>query len=256
MLRMGTETAIAWVDHTWSPWEGCSKVSPGCAHCYASEGNTRWRGGANWGPGALRRQMSAEYWRAPLLWNRAAALRGAQETVFPSICDPFDAEAPEGGLTWFWALTYATPYLRWLLLTKRPERIGISLPEEHGVRVLPANVWLGTSVEDRKRKSRIDLLRQAPGPRFLSLEPLLEDLGELDLRGIDWVIVGGESGGGARPMEADWARKIHAHCRAAGVPMFFKQAGSAFARLHHLRHSKGDHLAELPPDLRVQQFGR
>ena len=120
------------------------------------------------------------------------------------------------------------------------------------------NVWLGASVEDRARMDRIDVLRQIPAAiRFLSLEPLLEDLGEIDLTGIDWVIIGGESGPGARLFDLSWARSIIAQCRAAGVPVFMKQVGSfAIGSGGQLRNAdrKGGDPAEWPEDLRIRQF--
>lgn len=166
-----------------------------------------------------------------------------------------------------------TPNLDWLVLTKRPENIRRMLPMglyDGVAHAMKPNVWLGTSVENQATKCRIDLLRQIPAVvRFLSLEPLLEDLGDLDLTGIHWVICGGESGPGARPMQLEWARKIGDQCEAAGVPWFFKQAGSkpmdwnSGDRPNHeppqlaelrLKDRKGGDLSELRHDLRVREF--
>src|SRR5882724_9552084 len=192
---MSAETKIEWADHSWSPWEGCSKISPGCRGCYADTLNVRWRRGENWGPGAPRRQMSPAHWREPLRWNAAATWRGVCESVFPSVCDPFDEEAPEGARSWLWALIHATPHLDWLLLTKRPENIADMVPWADRPW---ANVWLGTSVENQEwADKRIPILLRSPAAkRLLSVEPML---GPVELARylpgwgpdalIDWVIV-------------------------------------------------------------------
>jgi protein gp37 len=259
---MGAETKIQWADHTWSPWVGCTKVSEGCRNCYAAERDHRW-GGDHWGPGKDRKPTSAGYWRQALLWNKEAETKGKRETVFPSLCDPFDIEAPEGGLDWLWALIAATPCLTWLLLTKRPERAAALLPwmncktcggtgtidEDHGLGAVEQlgcqdceggrpwdNVWIIASVEDEAATSRIaDLAKLRVAHRGLSCEPLLEHLDlspwlmlpqtEDGRAAADWVIVGGESGARARPFDIIWARSIRDQCKSAGVPVFIKQLG-------------------------------
>jgi protein gp37 len=161
-----------------------------------------------------------------------------------------------------WDIIRRTPHLTYQILTKRIERARGRVPAPP----LP-NVWLGVSVEDRKNKNRIDILRETPvALRFLSVEPLLEDIGELDLRGIDWVIVGGESGPGARPFDVQWARNIIAQCKAAGVACFVKQLGAKpfLSREadgvfcpdyeYRLRNRKGGDWDEWAEDLRVRQF--
>jgi protein gp37 len=239
---VGSETSIAWTDHTFNPWIGCTKVSAGCANCYASALDKRW-GHASWGPGAPRRVTSASNWREPIAWNKAAAAEGRRARVFcASLADVFDVEAPEGALSWLWALIRETPHLDWQLLTKRPERVAALLP--WGARQPWANVWIGTSVENQAAADeRIPhLLRVPAAVRFLSCEPLLEavDLslwlpshGYVGTRGgqddfdspIDWIIIGGESGPGARPMRLEWARRIVEQCRAVGTACFVKQLG-------------------------------
>ena len=167
-----------------------------------------------------------------------------------------------------------TPHLDWLLLTKRPENVVrfAEGPERSWTENTPPNVWLGASVENRAEVGRIDVLRRVTAAvRFLSVEPLLEDLGRLDLSGIDWCIVGGESGGGARPMNVEWARSLVRQCRAAGVKVFVKQLGAnptqldvggtfdrAFVRTTQLRlrDRKGGDMDEFPADLRVREFPR
>lgn len=250
---MASNTRIEWCDHTFNPWWGCTKVSPGCAHCYAETLATRF-GQTCWGPRAPRRTFGAAHWREPLAWNARAAATGQRARVFcASMADVFeDRRELDPERARLWALIEATPHLDWLLLTKRPERILALIPPAWRA-TPPANVWYGTSVESPAVVGRIAALRQVPATiRFLSAEPLLAPLPALDLEGIHWVIVGGESGAGARPMAAAWARALRDQCRAAGVAFFVKQMGSVWARAQGLR-GNGGALAALPPDLRLRE---
>ena len=250
-------TKIEWTDHSWSPWYGCTKVSAGCANCYAETLNHRF-GGNNWGKGKPRRKCAD--WNRPRRWNRSVEeplsiptpdIPWYRPKVFPSQCDWLDPEVPIEWLAEFLQLIYETPNLTWQLLTKRPELWKERMIEvmEHtdqsscpgeikayslAMRWLqdnpPANVWLGTSVEDQKNANeRIPtFVDYVPATlRFLSVEPLLGPIefgGDPD--GIDWVIIGGESGKGARPCNLDWIRWIKDQCVDAGVPVFVKQLGS------------------------------
>mgnify|MGYP000753568190 CR=1 FL=1 len=236
---MAEHSTIEWTDATWSPWEGCTKVSPACDHCYA-EGMNRWlRKGENWGPGAPRRIYSEDHWAKPMKWQRDApkfhTLHGRSRRVFPSVCDPFDNEAPGLQRERLWATIRATPALTWLLLTKRIGNAKSMLPADWGDGY--PNVWLGATVVNQAEADRdVPKLLAAPARvRFLSIEPML---GPVDLRpmfehraehhsdtGVHWVIAGGESGPGARPMHPDWARSLRDQCTAAGVPFMFKQHG-------------------------------
>jgi protein gp37 len=243
---MGENTSIEWATHTMNFWLGCTKLSPACEHCYAESWAKRIGRPELW---AGDRQRTTEAnWRKPLKWNRETAdaiaswqrRRAAGEAgdlwrperlrVFTnSLADFFDNRVPPVWRMEAWRLIHATASLDWLVLTKRPQNIRRMLPDE---RLTEAwgdgwpNVWVGTTVEDRARLKNIDHLRAIPAAiRFLSIEPLLEDLGEIDLRGIHWVIVGGESGPHARPMHPDWVRAILGQCEAAGVPFLFKQWG-------------------------------
>ena len=224
---MGQDSKIEWTRHTFNPWIGCTKVSDGCKHCYAEQlMDKRWHK-IEWGPHGARKRTSDAMWRQPLAWDRAAKAAGERHRVFcASLADVFEGRLElDEWLVDLLILIDLTPNLDWLLLTKRPENILKLLPTS--LQKYPrANIWLGTSVEDSRVTHRIDQLRECPAVvRFLSLEPLLGPLPNLNLDGIGWVIVGGESGPHARPMHPDWARSIRDQCQAAGVPFFFKQWG-------------------------------
>lgn len=260
---MAEHTKIEWCDHTFNPWEGCTKVSPGCKNCYAAARNRRFAGGENWGPGAPRRRTSEANWKQPLRWDREAAqaiTRAiATGSPFPrrprvfcaSLADWLDYEVPVAWRVDLLTLIALTPNLDWLLLTKRPESWSARLHEAMGAGSnvaanwlnlrAPSNVWVGTTVEDQARaEERIPQLLAIPARvRFLSCEPLLEEV-NLDFGAprhrtfdsyhaeIHWVICGGESGPGARPMHPAWARSLRDQCAASGVPFFFKQWGEWF----------------------------
>jgi len=221
---MGFNSKIEWTTHTFNPWWGCTKVSDGCKFCYAEALAKRY-GHRVWGPLAQRRAMSDLHWKEPLKWNGQASRRGLRSRVFcASMADVFDGSAPPGQLHRLWELIRQTPSLDWQLLTKRPQRIAESLPEDWGSGYF--NVWLGTTVEDAQVLGRISDLVAVPAVvHFLSLEPLIGSLRNVPLREIDWVIVGGESGPHARPMQKSWVMEIYTQCRDAGVPFFFKQWG-------------------------------
>lgn len=254
---MSENSKIEWCDHTFNPWEGCRKVSAGCANCYAEARNRRWNGGkaVNWGYGAPRRRTSAANWKKPRAWNKAAVKAGTRPRVFcASLADWLDDEVPVEWLVDLLDLIHRTPHLDWLLLTKRPvgwkQRIGhaarlIARNDLYGAktgdlwfwlkrwtgdyggeRKPPLNVWLGVSAEDQAAwDERVTVLLDIPARvRFVSAEPLL---GPIRMGGLrpDWLIVGGESGPAARPMEASWAWSLQGQCNEAGTAFFFKQWG-------------------------------
>src|SRR5690348_6382330 len=213
---MGANSKIEWTSHTFNPWWGCTRVSPGCAHCYAETLAHRY-GQDVWGKGKARRMASEKVWAEPIKWNAAAIKAGERHRVFcASMADVFDAEAPAGARERLWALIRATPALDWLLLTKRPENIPDMLPPDWGRGY--ANVWLGFSAENQamldKRIQEADKVEAAIW--FISYEPALGplDFHPAQLAGIDWVIFGGESGPGARPALASWARDVRDQCAA------------------------------------------
>lgn len=242
---MAIETGIGWTDHTWSPWWGCTKVSPGCDNCYANALDRR-TGGDHWGAGKPRRELSDQHWRTPLRWDDAARKAGVRRRVFPSMCDPFDNDVPDSWRQCFWQLIRATPNLDWLLLTKRIGNAERMLP----VSVQPT-VWLGATVVNQEEADRDvpKLLAFDYVPvRFVSYEPALGPvvytpwLGEctcyvpwLDGAGnhapdcpavqprIDWLIVGGESGPNRRTCEVDWLLDAADQAVDAGSDVYLKQ---------------------------------
>lgn len=270
---MSEETKIEWATHTWNPWEGCTKVSPGCKNCYAETRNHRFKLD-NWGKGKPRRRTSAANWRKPHKWNtEVEAHPDYRARVFPSLCDWLDDEVPIEWLADFLKLIHDTPNLDWLLLTKRPENWGSRLAmacHDWGAGLFPPNVWIGVSVEDQQRADeRIPELLKIPAAlHFLSVEPLLE---EVDLKlckylgaqpanagHVDWVIAGGESGPSARPCHSEWVGSILGQCRMACVPVFVKQLGphviAGDGQRINLKHKKGGDPSEWPQDLRVREF--
>ena len=223
---MAETTGIAWTDHTQNFWWGCSSTAgAGCDRCYAAALDHR-TGGNFFGLGTRPRLTSIQNRNKPFRWNREAEASGVRRKVFcGSMMDWADKNAPEGARNKMWDIIRATPNLDWQLLTKRPGNIPDMLPDDwnNGYQ----NVWLGVTVENKRSGlRRLDQLRDIPARiRFLSVEPLLEDLGSLDLTGISWVIIGGESGAGYRPMDRAWVDSVISQCREQNVPVFFKQWG-------------------------------
>lgn len=235
-IALSDGSSIEWTDYTFNPWWGCTRVSPACANCYAEALAKRF--GYQWGKTADRRFFEAPHWAAPLKWDRRAERDGVRRKVFcASMADVFeDREDTNAWLGRLWFTVESTRHLDWLLLTKRPENImRLTPPWWH--RDWPAHVWVGTTVEDQQRADeRIPHLLAVPAPvRFLSVEPMLGPVtlpsaafgaGRLNSgRRIDWVICGGESGPGARPMGPEDARQLRDQCAESGVPFFFKQWG-------------------------------
>ena len=219
---MSASSKIEWTDATWNPVRGCVKISPGCKHCYAETFAERWRGipGHPYEQGFDLR-LVPERLLDPLKWVKPRMV------FVNSMSDLFQQGVPPEFSKQVFDVMRLADWHVYQMLTKRAERmrkIVSRFPKR--LQHLP-NVWLGVSVEDRKYGlPRIEHLRDTPAAtRFLSIEPLLEDLGVIDLRAIDWVIVGGESGPGARPMKREWVTSIRDQCREAKVPFFFKQWG-------------------------------
>jgi protein gp37 len=273
---MSEQTGIEWCDSTFNPWIGCTKVGPGCDHCYAEQRMDTRLKKVNWGAGQPRKRTSAANWRLPIKWNSApfyecpdCGMRGDAKTMgddpkeckhlnaYParrrvfcaSLADVFDNEVDPQWRHDLFALIQATPNMDWLILTKRIGNVN-KLVDRSAFDACP-NIWLGATIVNQEEADRdIPKLLDTPASvRFLSMEPLL---GPVDLTKIgngimtmnvlatlqgeyaglpqgksqvDWVIVGGESGQGARPMHTDWVRSLRDQCAAAGVPYLFKQWG-------------------------------
>ena len=212
-------TKIEWTDATWNPVTGCTKTSAGCAHCYAEVMARRLKAmGVEKYKNGFQVTIHEDVLNEPKKWRKP-------RTIFVcSMSDLFHKDVPFEFVDKVMQVIKDTPHHRYQLLTKRAER----LEEYFKTREVPENVWIGVTVEVQTAKSRINALRTIKDAsiRFLSCEPLLEDLGELDLTGIDWVIVGGESGLQARPMKEEWVKGIKAQCDAAEKAFFFKQWGT------------------------------
>jgi len=227
---MAETTGISWTDSTFNPWIGCAKVSRGCDNCYAEVSTPSRTMGVGWGPNEARKRTSAANWHLPRRWNAGHAefhaQHGRRRRVFcASLSDVFDNKADPAWREELWALIRETPNLDWLLLTKRVGNVPAMLPADWGNGY--PNVWLGISVVNQDEADR-DVGRLAAVPaktRFLSMEPLLGLIRPNTLRGIHWVIVGGESGPHARPMEQDWVESLQTQCKTANVAFFFKQWG-------------------------------
>ena len=219
---MASRSKIEWTETTWNPTTGCSKVSPGCLNCYAERmahrlkamGNHNYRNGFDV-------TLHPHLVDAPLRWK-------SPRIVFVnSMSDLFHEDIPLSFIQQVFSTMEAAHWHTFQVLTKRSERLAELAP----ALTWPENVWMGVSVENEDVESRIDDLGRVPAAiRFLSLEPLLGPLPDLPLKGIDWVIVGGESGPGARPMDQDWVLDIRDQCHAAQVAFFFKQWGGVFKK--------------------------
>jgi protein gp37 len=232
-------SAINWTNHTFNPWIGCTKVSAGCANCYAEREMDKRRHVVEWGEGRPRHRTSLSYWKEPLKWNREPFV-GRQRVFCASLADWLDQEVPEDWRRDLLSLIVATPNLDWLLLTKRPQFW------QHGI--LPANVWYGVSTENQPAyDERARLLSNVVCKvKFISCEPMLGPISIIPFDSINWVICGGESGPKARPMQEIWARDLLRDCHAANLAFWMKQLGG----WPNTRHE----LTDLPEDLRVREL--
>lgn len=252
---MAENTKIEWAHHTFNPWEGCTKVGPGCDHCYAEARNHRF-GGDNWGPGKARRRTSPSNWAQPLKWDRQAAKQGVRYRVFcASLADVFDNEVPRQWRMDLFSLIAKTPNLDWLILTKRIGNVKrMSSWDSVMFDMIAERCWLGITVVNQEEANRdIPKLLEIPAQlHWLSMEPLLGPVDLTDIHWpdehgvqvfsalecdvppeddpfdgdcVDWVVVGGESGSKARPMNPAWAQHLRDQCAAANVPFLFKQWG-------------------------------
>ena len=215
---MSVSSTIEWTESTWNPSTGCTKVSPGCAHCYAETFAERFRGV----PGHPYEQgFDLKIWddrlELPLSWKKPRII------FVNSMSDLFHPEIPFTFIASVFETMRLAYWHTFQVLTKRPE-IALEMSRQLS---WPKNIWMGVSVETQQYFTRINTLRKIPAEvRFISCEPLLGTLDGIDLTDIDWVIAGGESGYGARPMKPEWARNLRDTCKSVGVPFFFKQWGA------------------------------
>lgn len=291
---MAEKSAIAWTDSTFNPWIGCTKISPGCDHCYAAaldakrfsktlDGGTKDIPILHWGPGVPRHRTSASNWKQPLTWNRKAKESGKPWRVFcSSLADVFDNEVPDEWRRDLWDLIEETPYLSWLLVTKRIGNAAQMLRNHDWAASTRWNVRILITVVNQEEADRdIPKLLALSCKNGVSYEPALGPVDfaaipridhehphphprQYDIADLEWIIVGGESAQGglsARPFNVEWALSTIAQCTAAGVPVFVKQLGAR--PIFHdgpgrtsegLKDRAGADPAEWPEDLRVQEF--
>jgi protein gp37 len=219
--KMANATAIEWTDATWNPVTGCTKISSGCDHCYAERFSERFRGtrGHPFEAG-FDLTLRPERLDQPLHWRQPRMI------FVNSMSDLFHKEIPREFIGQVFDTMEHADWHIFQVLTKRSSLMRDFLRRRYGRNRGPRHIWFGVSVEDGSKKSRIRHLQEAPaGIRFLSIEPLIGRMGRFDLTGIDWVIVGGESGPGARPMMPEWVREVRDQCLANNVAFFFKQWG-------------------------------
>ncbi len=210
-------SSIEWTQSTWNPTTGCNKISPGCKHCYAERMSERLLSmGIPKYENGFSLRLHEDVLPAPLTWKKP------QIIFVNSMSDMFHEDIPFEFLEKVFLVMGKAYWHQFQVLTKRAEHLAEIAPKLNW----PNNVWMGVSVESKDYKYRINLLQETPAQiKFLSLEPLLGDLGILNLSGIDWVIVGGESGPGARPMKKEWVLNVRDQCKSAHIPFFFKQWG-------------------------------
>ena len=212
---MAEDTDISWADHTFNPWWGCTHVSPACDHCYAERDNRRFKLAPGWGPGVPRRRMSEDYWKGPRRWNRKAERTGYRPLVFcASMADIFDNEVDPSWRVDLWALVRETPYLRWIFLTKRignaPKMLPPDWPYPH------AGLMATLESQEVWDRDFLKLMRAPAAWHGVSAEPLLGSIDIGDARP-EWIITGGESGFGFRPLDMDWIRSLRDQCARNGV---------------------------------------
>lgn len=238
---MAENSKIEWTHHTFNPWMGCTKVSPGCAHCYAETLMDTRHHKVQWGKGKPRVRTGAANWREPYKWNKQALAAGGRHRVFcASLADVFDDEVPINWLQDLLQVIDDNKQLDWLLLTKRPQNIYMRMNEAMNGNFEPSktfrehmpHVWLGTSAENQEcwneRVGMLKIIRARV--HFVSSEPLLGPIQIGDVQP-DWLIVGGESGRGARPIEAQWVTSLRDQCIERDIAFHFKQWGGENKKL-------------------------
>jgi protein gp37 len=218
---MADKSAIEWTDATWNPVTGCTKISAGCDNCYAARFSERFRGVSGHPfENGFDLQLRPERLEQPLGWRQARMI------FVNSMSDLFHKQIPFSFLDRAFDTMERAHWHKFQILTKRSSRLRDYVNARYAHGAAPQHIWLGTSIEDGSKKSRVRHIQATNASvRFLSIEPLLGPIGKIDLEGIHWVILGGESGPRARPMLVEWAREVRDQCKVAKVPFFFKQWG-------------------------------
>lgn len=249
-------TKIEWTEKSWNPVTGCTKVSPGCKNCYAEAIANRLWGGRKF----TDVRCHEDRLDTPFHWKKP------RRVFVNSMSDLFHPDVPFDFIDKVQSAMQANDRHTFQILTKRPERLELWIEYRRSWTDYGFNrhIWIGVSVESPKYLDRTDILRRVPAAiRFISFEPLLESVGEIDLTGIHWVIIGGESGLKARPFNIEWAREIIRQCKAAKVPVFMKQVGASpvaftlqtgYVEPMKLKSRKGGDPNEWPVDLRIREY--
>jgi protein gp37 len=243
------KTRIEWTDKVWNPITGCSPVSSGCANCYAKRMATRLRGRYGYPKDdPFRVTFHPERLDDPARWKKPLRIFVCSMGDLFYYGKSFHVEEHHIRQAEIFKMMKSNPRHTYLLLTKRPDNMAWWAKRFTGWwGSIPDNWWLGVSVEDQKTKPRIDILRKIPAShRFISFEPLLEDVEEINFEGISWCIVGGETGPGSRPLHPDWVRSLRNQCQAAGVPLFIKT--------FPVNGKLSNKVAEWPEDVRIREF--
>lgn len=241
-------SSIEWTESTWNPVTGCTKISPGCANCYAERMSVRLHamGQPNYANG-FKLTTHEHMLDHPLHWRKPRRI------FVNSMSDLFHHDVPDDFIVSVFEIMRRAHWHHFQVLTKRSDR----LVELNRIIDWPENVWMGVSVENQKYCSRIKHLSSTDAAvKFLSIEPLIGDVSAIDVSGMDWVIVGGESGPGARPMKPEWVRQCQRSCEASDVAFFFKQAGTVLAREWNCTDTKGTIMPEWPEEFRVREYPR
>lgn len=243
---MATQSSIEWTEATWNPVTGCTKISPGCKNCYAERMSLRLQamGQQNYANG-FKLTLQERMLERPLTWKKP------QLVFVNSMSDLFHDAVPVDFIIEVFDVMQRASWHQFQVLTKRSQRL---LDLNSQIR-WPENVWMGVSVENQDYTYRIDHLRETDAvTKFLSLEPLLGPLSGLNFDKVNWAIVGGESGPGARPMYEEWVIQIRDECKVANVPLFVKQMGESWAQVKKAKSKKGGNMAEWRRDLRIRNY--
>ncbi len=255
---MGKNSKIEWTTHTQNFWIGCTKVGPGCDHCYAENQDVRW-GHKSWGSGAPRRRTSERIWKQPTGWNRIAANTGERPWVFcSSLSDFFDNEVPPEWRADAWETIRRSPNLNWQIVTKRISNVAKMVPPDWP---LPhVGIIATVCTQDEANRDIPRLLNTPARWRGLSVEPMLGPISiPWSMRtNLDWIVIGGESGSSARAFNVGWARDLIGECRASDTPVFMKQLGRkvVYGTVPWRPKNEGRDMEEWPVDIRIRQMPR